>query len=188
MMAAMRLASPRLDLVAATPALVSAELAGHDDLGRALGAEVPASWPPELYDRGAAEQALKQLVAGGPDEVGWGLWYLVRRGDRAGGGGRPVAIGICGFKGQPMDDGTVEIGYSVTPEHQRQGYASEAVRTLLEWAFSWPTVMRVIAETYPELEPSIRVLERSGFRHTGDGSGERIIRYELQRADFVAAD
>ena len=146
---------------------------------------MPASWPPELYDRGAAEHALKQLVEGGPDEVGWGLWYLLRKAD---GDGRLVAVGICGFKGQPADDGTVEIGYSVLSEHQRRGIASEAVKALIEWALSWPTVMRVIAETYPELEPSIRVLERSGFRHIGDGSEERVIRYELLRADVVAAD
>ncbi|MDX1379790.1 MAG: hypothetical protein R3233_01650, partial [Xanthomonadales bacterium] len=42
--------SRRLTLVAATPDLVAADLAGPVELAEALGAEVPEEWPPELYD------------------------------------------------------------------------------------------------------------------------------------------
>ena len=47
--------TPRLELMPATVSLVQAELRGPEELGWLLVAEVPESWPPELYDRAAAE-------------------------------------------------------------------------------------------------------------------------------------
>ena len=53
------IATPRLELVAATPAVLRAELAGTAALAAALGATVPADWPPEFYDRDAIEYTLR---------------------------------------------------------------------------------------------------------------------------------
>ena len=47
-----------------------------------------------------------------------------------------------------------------------------------------PAVQRVIAETLPELTPSIGVLGKCGFRFIGDGAEPGVIRFELTRADF----
>ena len=113
------------------------------------------------------------------------VWYPVLRAESSAAGVR-TAVGICGFKGEPQADGTCEIGYGVLPEFRRSGYASEAVRALIGRAFSHPQVTRVIAETYPELRPSIRVLEKNRFRFIGDGSEERVIRYALTREDYEA--
>jgi RimJ/RimL family protein N-acetyltransferase len=90
-------------------------------------------------------------------------------------------IGSAGYKGPPGKDGTVEVGYGIVSDHQRRGYASEAVRGLVKRAFELPGVRRVIAETYPELVPSIGVLRRCGFELTGDGSEPGVIRFELTR-------
>jgi RimJ/RimL family protein N-acetyltransferase len=113
------------------------------------------------------------------DQAEWWTWYLVLRRDAT--GGRAV-LSSAGFKGKPTSDGTVEIGYSVLQEPQGFGYATEAVRGLLAWAFAHPEVSRVIAEASPELTPSIRVLERSGFVSVGEGSEEGFIRFELARS------
>jgi uncharacterized damage-inducible protein DinB len=94
--------------------------------------------------------------------------------------------GIVGFKGRPNAEGTVEIGYSVLAEYQRQGIASEAAAGLVEQAFRAGDVRRVIAETLPALTGSIRVLERNGFRLIGEGSEPGVIRFELTRSDFEA--
>jgi RimJ/RimL family protein N-acetyltransferase len=48
-------------------------------------------------------------------------------------------------------------------------------------------VSRVIAETYPELKPSIRVMEKNGLVYVDDGSEPGVIRYELKRAAFIDA-
>ena len=43
---------------------------------------------------------------------------------------------------------------------------------------------RVIAETLPDLFPSIGVLRKIGFSYAGEGSEPGVIRYELRRADI----
>ena len=42
-------------------------------------------------------------------------------------------VGHIGFH-QPPEDGSLEMGYSVFAEYQRQGIAHEAAQTLMEWA------------------------------------------------------
>jgi RimJ/RimL family protein N-acetyltransferase len=78
----------------------------------------------------------------------------------------------------------VEIGYSVMEEHQHHGYGTEAAGAFIVWAFSHPEVTRVIAETLPELRPSLRVMERNGMRYLGKGSEPGVIRYGVTREEF----
>ena len=172
----------RLELIPGTREIFSARVDDREALARLLDARVPAEWPPELYDQDAVDWTAR-YYAEHPDAAGWVLWFIVLRAPGAGGGGRTV-IGCCGFKGKPAADGTCEIGYGVLTEFRRAGYASEAARGLIDWAFAHPEVTRVVAETYPELKPSIRVMEKNGLRFAGDGSEERVIRYELTRADW----
>jgi RimJ/RimL family protein N-acetyltransferase len=173
----------RLELIPGTSEIFRARADDRDALARFLGgARVPETWPPELYDQDAHDWTANYL-AEHPEAVGWGVWYLVLRAEASAEGVR-TAVGICGFKGQPLADGTCEIGYGVLAQFRRAGYASEAVRALISRAFSHTEVTRVIAETYPELAPSIRVMEKNGLRFAGDGSEERVIRYELTRADW----
>lgn len=166
----------------ATLALARADLAGRPELAKALGAAVPGEWPPALYDRAAIECSLSQLERGGAD-ADWAYYYLVR--EDLGPDG-PVAVGIAGYKGPPGADGSVEVGYSVLPRHQRLGLASEAVAALVDRAFEDPGVSRVLAETLPSLLPSIAVLEKGGFHLVGVGSEQGAIRFELSRADYDA--
>ena len=58
---------------------------------------------------------------------------------------------------------TVEIGFSFDPRHQGKGYASEAARTLVDWAFS-QGFHRVIGRLEPRNTASARVLEKLGMR------------------------
>ena len=90
-------------------------------------------------------------------------------------------LGAGGYFGPPGVDGTVEIGYSVLPEWQRRGYASEIVQTLVAHAFTFPQVNRVIAHTSGENIGSINVLEADGFLAVGAGEAVGILRFELAR-------
>lgn len=173
----------RLELIAGTSEIFRARVDDRDALARFLnGAHVPENWPPELYDQDAVDWTAKYLDAN-PDGAGWALWFIVLQSTEAESGER-TAIGCCGYKGKPTADGTCEIGYGVLPQFRRAGYASEAARALIRRAFAHAEVSRVIAETYPELKPSIRVMEKNGLRFAGSGSEERVIRYELTRADW----
>jgi RimJ/RimL family protein N-acetyltransferase len=171
----------RLELLPATPESTRAALEGKPALAAMLGVIVPSSWPPEFLDPPSLEFTVRRLTEG-PEQAGWWLHFVLLTQAAAG----RTLIGSAGYKGPPSPEGTVEVGYGIVPDHQRQGYASEAVRGLLAHAFAVPAVQRVIAETLPELTPSIGVLRKCGFRLVGEGSEPGVIRFELTRADYSA--
>jgi RimJ/RimL family protein N-acetyltransferase len=58
---------------------------------------------------------------------------------------------------------TVELGFSFDPRHQGNGYATEAARALVDWAFSHG-FHRVIGRLEARNTASARVLEKLGMR------------------------
>jgi RimJ/RimL family protein N-acetyltransferase len=165
--------SQRLYLVSSTIDLAEADLAGRARLAEALGVAVPDNWPPDLYDRPAVEYTRRQLEERA--ERGWSTWYLVSKPPNA------QVLGICGFKGRPNSQGSVEISYSVLRQFRNTGLASEAVARLVAWAFTHQQVREVSAETMPHLMESIQVLEKNGFRRAGTGSERGVIRFAISR-------
>jgi len=171
----------RLDLMPATAELLHAELAGAGRFHAVIGKRVPADWPPDLYDEGAIRHYLA-LLTGAPGSERWGTYYIARRktGDEG-----SVLVGVGAFKGAPDSEGTVEVGYSVVPSHQRRGYATEAVAGFVRFAMAAANVRRVVAHTLPHLHASIGVLRKAGFAYAGAGTdpdappGVAVVRYEL---------
>lgn len=78
------------------------------------------------------------------------------------------SVGRCGFKGPPDSEGAIEIAYGIDPEHQGQGYATEAAGALVQLALADAEVQRVLAHTLPETNASGRVLAKCGFEHVGE--------------------
>lgn len=60
---------------------------------------------------------------------------------------------------------TAEIGWIFHPDHGGRGYATEAARALLGFAFGPLNAHRVIAELHPDNDASIRLCRRLGMRH-----------------------
>lgn len=79
-------------------------------------------------------------------------------------------IGGIGFKGVPNSEGNVEIGYGINPEYQHQGYATEAVAAMIEWAFKQKHVNCVQAQIEAWNEISRKVLLKNGLKEVGMGS------------------
>jgi RimJ/RimL family protein N-acetyltransferase len=79
-----------------------------------------------------------------------------------------IIVGKVGFKGPPAADGMVEIAYCVEPDHEGQGYATEAAQALVVYAFGSGQVRVVRAHTLPKPNASARVLTKCGFRHLGE--------------------
>ena len=75
-------------------------------------------------------------------------------------------IGELCFKGIDAE-GNTEIGYGIAEEHQRRGYATEAVNAAVEWALCHAEIAAVTAETEIDNTASVRVLEKCGFTKTG---------------------
>ncbi|HWK76659.1 GNAT family protein [Microbacterium sp.] len=61
--------------------------------------------------------------------------------------------------------GTVaELGWTLVPEHSGKGYASEAVRAVIDVCFGPLGLRRVHAGCFADNEPSWRLMERLGMR------------------------
>jgi RimJ/RimL family protein N-acetyltransferase len=81
-------------------------------------------------------------------------------------------IGNVGFHGEPgvnsaLASNALEIGYGVSAEHRRQGFATEAVVALLDWARA-QGVSHFVASVAPDNEPSLAIVRKLGFVRTGE--------------------
>jgi len=175
----MILESDRLTLVASTATHVRTELETPGQFADLLGAVVSPNWPSGEYDRDAMEFFLARFEEGGESAEGWYGWYALGPLDEP---GPRSLLGAGGYFGPPDDDGSVEVGYSVLPEWQRRGYASEIVRLLVRHAFTFPRTRRIIAHTAENNLASIKVLLRSGFQRVGAGPEAGTLRFECPRA------
>lgn len=169
----------RLDLLPSTLALVTADLHRRDELTALIGATIGEGWPPPLLTV-AAMQRLKESLNNEPHHQGWTTYYVVERAKR-------VLIGICGFKSKPKNK-SAEMGYTLLPQFQNKGFGTEVVGALSAWALGHDEVLRVYAETLPELIPSQRVLEKNGFIRSGTASEPGVLRYEQSRSNARTAD
>ena len=75
-----------------------------------------------------------------------------------------AAIGTIGFHGPPDFQRQVTIGYGLVQHSWGNGYATEAVRALIELCRAHPGVRSLAADTGHDNHASQRVLTKSGFR------------------------
>lgn len=173
-------ATARLRLVALDEALAGLQLRKPAEFFRALNVSPEAAWPPELHDAETMQHTLDRLSAS-PNETGWHGWvFIMRWADDAPG----RLVGAGGFHGRPDAQGIVEIGYSMLPSFREQGLATEAVKGLVGWALGHEAVTAITARTLADGRASRRVLEKAGFRLTGeisDPSEGQLALYTLAR-------
>jgi RimJ/RimL family protein N-acetyltransferase len=81
--------------------------------------------------------------------------------------GAGALIGDCGIHSLPDQPLHAEIGITLAPEHQGKGYATEAVRCLLDYVFGKLEKHRVTAICDARNAAAARVLERVGMRREG---------------------
>jgi len=117
----------------------------------------------------AVEAFLRQVSAGGRPGH-YGVYQLIRLTDS-------LVLGDIGFHAPPDRGGTVTVGYGLAPAARGQGYATEALRALIDWALTQPGVRRVEADTAHGNLPSRRVMERAGMRFIGQNDLLRFYRY-----------
>lgn len=106
-------------------------------------------------------EALASAIAaepGGP--AGAELWLVIRRND-------DVPVAFVGTFRQSTRAGVVLVGYSVYPEHQGRGYATEALSAVRDHAWSDPSVQILRATIPPWNAPSLRVAAKVGMRRVG---------------------
>ena len=62
---------------------------------------------------------------------------------------------------------------------QNNGYATEAVKELIQWAFTTSSVKKVVAECLEDNTPSIKVLEKVGMKQIS--KVENMLKWELSK-------
>ena len=65
------------------------------------------------------------------------------------------------------EDQGINLGYLLARPSWGQGFMSEALGAIVEWAFTVPSIFRVWAVCDLENEASARLLERNGFHQEG---------------------
>jgi len=103
-------------------------------------------------------------------------------------------IGDCGLHALAGNPREVEIGFTLAPEFQGRGYATEAVACLLDYVFGPLAKERATALTDVRNAASIAVLERLGFVRDpatrepvifkGEACDEQL--YTFRREDWLA--
>lgn len=107
--------------------------------------------------------------------LGYGLWVLLNPGDS-------TLIGWCGLRpgDTPLQP---EVLYGLAQAAQGKGYATEALRAVITFAFSVPGVSSVWAATAIGNSASIAVMKRAGMslERQGELDGVESVIYRANR-------
>ncbi|BBH18820.1 N-acetyltransferase [Paenibacillus baekrokdamisoli] len=76
-------------------------------------------------------------------------------------------IGSCGYNSLDFENAKAEIGYDIAKSFWGRGYASEAIYSLLDYAFSSLKMNRIEAKVEPENVNSIKLLQKLNFTFEG---------------------
>ena len=100
-------------------------------------------------------------------------------------------VGTCTLAALDPKNRRAELGFALGRRYWGQGYMAEALPVLLRFAFDELQLHRVTDDTDPRNQPSIRVLERLGFRREGllrqyylvQGEAQDAVVYGLLRSE-----
>lgn len=122
------------------------------------------SWLRYIGDRGVRNESdAKRYIEEGPVRMysRYGLGLQLAALKESG-----VPIGLCGLiKRDTLPD--VDLGFALLPEYWGKGYAREAAEASLNEGWERHGLRRVVAVTSRDNGPSIRLLEKLGFRLEG---------------------
>lgn len=121
---------------------------------------------------------LKQEIAN-DREYGIQYWPIFEIGSNA-------FVGCCGLR--PRNVNEYEIGFHLRPEFWGRGYAAEAAKTVIHYAFKDLKAEKLFAGHNPANAASQKVLRKLGFAFIGDEfyppTGLYHPSYELKREEF----
>ncbi|WP_251018820.1 GNAT family N-acetyltransferase [Streptomyces sp. ISL-11] len=145
-----------------------------DDITAVLGGIRLPHWAPGFPAEG--DRVIASFVADRPEALdAYGQRQIIER--ESG-----LVVGAIGLF-WPPDEGAVDFGYGVVESRRGLGYASEAARAIVEYAFSAPGVHTVRAEVELSNPASVRVQEKAGLRRrSADGS---VARFGVTAAEFA---
>ncbi len=100
-------------------------------------------------------------------------WWIIHRAENK-------CIGGIGFAGPADAEGQVMIGYYVDMHYENQGFATEALQSMIDFAFQEKEIKAIIADTLEDGRASQKVLLKNGFREFGKTVEELRFKLEYQ--------
>lgn len=152
-----RVGTERLEIAPLTVEEIEALLAGDGVRLRELTGVLfarPAAPPPYMTD---PLPAVRDRLRARPAEAPWWNWLMFERETRR-------AVGSVSFGGPPDELGAVLIGYAMYEQFEGHGYATEAVKAMVAWAFQQAGVRQVRTLAPVWNTPAVRVAENVGMR------------------------
>lgn len=166
--------SKNLNIIACDQLILEAAIKGNNELSVCIDAIVPENW--SQFGARALQYSLDKLKSS-ENEKGWWSYLPIHKNNN-------TLIGLCGFKGQPNENGQVEIGYEIKEEYRNKGLATELANSLIDHAFNFENINMILAHTLGETNASTKVLSNCGFEKTEDIDGKDLgilWKWELKR-------
>lgn len=149
-----RLLTDRLILIPFTLALCK-NIVQHDfDALGPMGLKRGVSWPDEDVMETLPKIINTLSKVEGP--TGFESWMIIKKGSFE-------IIGDLGFKGFNATAQSIDLGYGIIKEERRKGFAEEAVREMIAWAFSNEMVHKITAKCLLENSSSSNLLHKLCF-------------------------
>lgn len=98
-------------------------------------------------------------------------------------------IGLCGLLPSKDENGT-ECFFTVLPNYRGHGFAIEAMKKLIEYAFKELNFIRIILFISPKNSQGWKVAERVGMKYLGHVSikdiSSKMMHFSIERSEFEA--
>jgi len=91
------------------------------------------------------------------DDIKDEQWFFIEKND-----GTKI-----GFISHFLRASETEIGYNIVPDQRNKGYATEAIRIIVDYLFLSKNIERIQANANPENFHSWKALEKAGFKREG---------------------
>jgi RimJ/RimL family protein N-acetyltransferase len=101
---------------------------------------------------------------------GWGFWVVAE----AATGGFVGVVGLMTIPWQAAFTPAVEIGWRISKQFRRQGYAEEAARAALEFGFGTLGLAFIVAFTVPGNAASWKLMAKLGMHQAGEFDHPRL--------------
>ncbi len=135
----------------------------------------------ERTDVEGVRREIEDMAPRAPGEPGGWVQFTVEASERG------EIVGDVGLSPDETEPGVIKVGYTMSPAHQGNGYATEAIGALVDYAFEVLEADVVRAFASAENVPSTRVAEKVGmtlmetFTREYEGETWHGVRYERHR-------
>ncbi len=153
-----------------------------DAIFAVIGDPIAMQYYPQKFTRDDAAKWVERNLRR-YDENGYGIFAVALKSSGE-------VIGDCGLAQQSVEGlPHLEVGYHLQRCHWGLGYATEAARACMDYAFCKLAAEKVISLIRPENWPSRRVAERNGMQVEREVTFEGLphLMYAMRREDYGQA-